>query len=152
MTLTPPPSYFSYGELVSDFRKVVECTERVKENGVFILKATLQKFRQSIISWAIFDGLEWNDWKPNKQRQKKRKNLPPLQSKKQIKLKRKKKGKQKPKQSAFYLQTLVNFYWRDFRANNSFSITITALPPIIFKRKPRSFNYGSFNSRSIESR
>ena len=41
---------------------------------------------------------------------KKKKNLPPLQSKKQIKLKRKNTGKQKPKQRAFYLQTLVNFY------------------------------------------
>ena len=34
----------------------------------------------------------------------------------------------------------------------AFSLTITALPPIIFKRKPRSFNYGSFNSRSIKDR
>ena len=33
----------------------------------------------------------------------------------------------------------------------AFSLTLTALPPIIFKRKPRSFNYRSFNSRSIES-
>ena len=41
---------------------------------------------------------------------KKEKNLPPLQSKKQIKLKIKNTGKQKPKQRACYLQTLVNFY------------------------------------------
>ena len=33
----------------------------------------------------------------------------------------------------------------------AFSLTLTALPPIIFKRKPRSFNYRSFNSRSIKS-
>ena len=33
----------------------------------------------------------------------------------------------------------------------AFSLTLTALPPTIFKRKPRSFNYRSFNSRSIKS-
>ena len=39
-----------------------------------------------------------------------------------------------------------------FEQITAFSLTLTALPPIIFKRKPRSFNYGSFNSRSIKSR
>ena len=33
----------------------------------------------------------------------------------------------------------------------AFSLTLIALPPIIFKRKPRSFNYRSFNSRSVKS-
>ena len=105
-------------------------------------------------SSAIFDGLETGleryDWKPNTERQKREKIYlhynPPLQTEK-------KKYRKTKNQN---IEPFIRKIWLIFidvilEQITAFSLTLTALPPIIFKRKPRSFNYRSFNSRSVKS-
>ena len=106
-------------------------------------------------SSAIFDGLETGleryDWKPNTQRQKREKIY--LHYNPRSKSNWKEKVQENKNQN---IEPFIRKIWLIFidvilEQITAFSLTLTALPPIIFKRKPRSFNYRSFNSRSVKS-
>ena len=104
---------------------------------------------------AIFDGLETGleryDWKPNTQRQKREKIY--LHYNPRSKSNWKEKVQENKNQN---IEPFIRKIWLIFidvilEQITAFSLTLTALPPIIFKRKLRSFNYRSFNSRSVKS-
>ena len=95
-------------------------------------------------SSGIFDeletGLERYDWKPNTQRQKREKIY--LHYNPRSKSNWKEKVQENKNQN---IEPFIRKIWLIFidvilEQITAFSLTLTVLPPIIFKRKPRSFN------------
>ena len=119
----PNPQLFFLREACEWFHNICRMHWESWGKRCFYSKSYLLKFLWSMTSSAIFDGLETGlDVIIENQinNEKKQKNLPRRQFKKQIKLKEKSKKNKNKKKRVFFLQTSVYFYWHEVNANQLF--------------------------------